>query len=168
MSKNVPVKWPDTRAPKTCRDIVTCKRMKVSKTSNFSHIIIQSENYHRGNVDYAWKSLIIAHYAWYCQRSEKIESWLSSIIQGFFYIGKCNFKQQWPSLAFTSVPYIVMKIIGIPTVFVDSQLLADYHLHFHAYPMIQSVYAMDYCLNSENKRTRTHARAPETIYSIIF
>ena len=48
----------------------------------------------------------------------------------FFYIGKCNFRQQWPewpSLAFTSVPYMVMKIIGIPTVFDDSQLLADYN-----------------------------------------
>ena len=53
----------------------------------------QSENYPRGNVDYAWKSLIIADYAWNCQLSEKIESWLSSIIQVFFYIGKCNFKQ---------------------------------------------------------------------------
>ena len=61
-----------------------------------------------------------------------------------FYIGKCNFKQQWPSLAFTSVPYMVIKIIGIPTVFDDSRLLADYHWHFHAYPMILSVYAIDY------------------------
>ena len=49
-----------------------------------------------------------------------------------------------------------MKIIGIPTVFDDSQLLADYHWHFHAYPMILSVYAIDYLLNLENKRTRTH------------
>ena len=78
------------------------------------------------------------------------------IIQGFFYIGKCNFKQQWPSMAFTSVPYMVMKIIGILTVFDDNQFLADYHWHFHAYPMTLSVYATDYCLNFENKRTRTH------------
>ena len=51
----------------------------------------QSKIYRRGNVDYAWKSLIIADYAWNSQWSEKIESWLSSIIQGFFYIGT----QQW-------------------------------------------------------------------------
>ena len=76
------------------------------------------------------------------------------IIQGFFYIGKCNFKQQWPSLAFTRVSYMVMKIIGIPTVFDDSQLLADYHRHFHAYPMILTVYAIDYFLNFDSKRTR--------------
>ena len=140
----------------------------------------QSENYHRGNVDYAWKSLIIADLAWNCQWSEKIKSWLSSIIQRFFYIEKCNFKQQWQSLAFTSVPYMVMKIIGIPTVFDDSQLLADYYWHFHAYPMILSVYGIDYFLNFEKKRrcthththththTYAHARALETIYSIIF
>ena len=41
---------------------------------------------------------------------------------------------------------MVMKIIGIPTVFDDIQFLADYHWHFHAYPMILSVYATDYCL----------------------
>ena len=90
----------------------------------------------------------------------------------FFYIGKCNFKQQWLSLAFTSVPYMVMKIKGIPTVFDDSQLLADYHWHFNAYPMILSVYAIDNFLNFEYKRTHTHthahARALETIYSITF
>ena len=54
---------------------------------------------------------------------------------------------------------MVMKIIGIPTVFGDSQLLADYHWHFHAHPMILSVYAADYCLNFENKHTRTHMHA---------
>ena len=66
---------------------------------------------------------------------------------------------------------MVMKIIGIPNVF-DSQLLADYRWHFHAYPMILSVHEIDYFFNFENKRTRTHmhahARALETIYSIIF
>ena len=64
-----------------------------------------------------------------------------------------------PPLAFTSVPYMVTKIIGIPTVFDDSQLLTDYHWHFHAYLMILSVYATDYCLNFENKRTSTHLHA---------
>ena len=52
---------------------------------------------------------------------------------------------------------MVMKIIGISTVFADSQLLADYHWHFHPYPMILSVYAIDCYLNFENKRTRTRA-----------
>ena len=61
-------------------------------------------------------------------------------------------------MAFTSVPYMVMKIIGIPTVFDDSQLLAEYHWHFHAYLMILSVYEIYYFFNFENKRTRTHAR----------
>ena len=92
-----------------------------------------------------------------------------------FYIGKCNFKQQWPSLAFTSVPYMAMKIILIPTVFDDSQLIADYHWHFRAYPMILSVMQFTLFLNFENKRTRTHAhthththaRALDIIYSII-
>ena len=59
-------------------------------------------------------------------------------------------------MAFTSVPYMVMEIIEIPTVLDDSQLLADYHWNFHAYPMILSVYAIDYFLNFENKRTPTH------------
>ena len=43
-------------------------------------------------------------------------------------------------------------------VFDDSQLLSDYHCHFHAYPMILSVCATGYCLNFENKRKYTHAR----------
>ena len=40
--------------------------------------------------------------------------------------------------------HMVMKIIGITTVFDDMQLLADYQWHFHAFPMILSVYAMNY------------------------
>ena len=63
---------------------------------------------------------------------------------------------------------MVMIIIGLPTVFDFSQLLADYHWHFHAYPMILSVYAIDYFLNFENKGTHTHTGSLETIYSIIF
>ena len=51
---------------------------------------------------------------------------------------------------------MVMKIIEIPTVFDDSQLLADYHWHFHAETMILSVYAIDYFMNFENKRTHAH------------
>ena len=67
-----------------------------------------------------------------------------------------------------------VKVVGIPAIFDDSQLLAGYHWNFHAYPMILSVDATGYCLNLKNKRihthTRTHAHARmlETIYSIIF
>ena len=35
------------------------------------------------------------------------------------------------------------KVVGIPAIFDDSQLFADYHWHFHAYPMILSVYAIN-------------------------
>ena len=45
--------------------------------------ITQSEIYRRGNVDYAWKSLM----------TMKRENWelANIIIKDFFYIGKCNF-----------------------------------------------------------------------------
>ena len=64
--------------------------------------------------------------------------------------------------------YMVMKIIGIPTVFDDSQLLAAYHWHFHAYPMILSVYAIAYYFHFENKRTRTHAHTRTHTHWIQF
>ena len=57
---------------------------------------------------------------------------------------------------FRSVPNMFVKVVVIPAIFDDGQLLADYHWHFHAYPMIPYVHATDYCLNFENKRTRTH------------
>ena len=66
-----------------------------------------------------------------------------------------------------------VKVVGIPVICDDSQLLAGSHWHFHAYPMILSVDATDY-LNFKNKHMHTHthtqtrARALETIYSIIF
>ena len=49
----------------------------------------------------------------------------------------------------------------------DSQLLAGYHWHFHAYPMIQSVYVTDYCLNFENKHTHTRTRAGDNLQYYI-
>ena len=58
------------------------------------------------------------------------------------------------------------EIIGITTVFDDSQLLADYHWYFHACPMILSVYTTDYCLNFENKRTRTHTQARRRQFTV--
>ena len=42
-----------------------------------------------------------------------------------------------------SVPNMFVKVIGIPAIIDDSQLLAGYHWHFHAYPMILSVYVTD-------------------------
>ena len=51
-----------------------------------------------------------------------------------------------------------LKVVGIPAILYDSQLLAGYHWHFHAYPMILSVDATDY-LNFKNKRTHTHTQA---------
>ena len=66
-----------------------------------------------------------------------------------------------------NVPNMFVKVVGIPGIFDDSQLLAGYHWHFHAYPMILSVDATVY-LNFKNKRTHAHARTLETIYSIIF
>ena len=47
--------------------------------------------------------------------------------------------------------------IGIPAIFDDGQLLAGYHWHFHAYPMILCIDATDY-LNFKNKHTHTHTR----------
>ena len=54
---------------------------------------------------------------------------------------------------------MVMKIIGIPTVFDDSQLLADYHLHFRAYSMILSVYATDLFEFWKQTHMHTHTHA---------
>ena len=42
--------------------------------------------------------------------ARKLRGGYHRLSKDFFYIGKCNFKQQWPSMAFTSVPYMVMKI----------------------------------------------------------
>ena len=69
-----------------------------------------------------------------------------------------------------------VKVVGIPAIFDDRQLLAGYHWHFHAYPMILSVMQLT-IVNFENKRAHTHThthththartRVLETIYSII-
>ena len=60
---------------------------------------------------------------------------------------------------------MVMKIIGILTVFDDSQFLADYHWHFHAYPKSLSVYAIDYFFEFWKQthtytHTSTHTHTP--------
>ena len=61
-----------------------------------------------------------------------------------------------------------VKVVGIPAIFDDSQLLAGYHWHFHAYPMILSVDANDYLNFKKQMHTHAHARALNTMYSIIF
>ena len=95
-------------------------------------------------VDYSW-------FGWNCQWSEKIESWLSSIIQEFFLYWKMQLQT------------------GIPTVFDDSELLADYHWHFHVYPMILSFMQLTIVwILKTNTHTHTHTCTLETIYSKIF
>ena len=74
-----------------------------------------------------------------------------------FLYWRLNSKQRWSSSAFPSLPNMFVRVVGIPAIFDDSKVLADYHWHFHAYPMILTVYAIDYFLNFENKRTRTCA-----------
>ena len=72
-----------------------------------------------------------------------------------FLYWKLNYKERWSSSAFPSVPNMFVKVVGIAAIFDDSQLLAGYQWHFHAYPMILSVGATAY-LNFKNKRTHTH------------
>ena len=95
-----------------------------------------------GNANQEWKSrsLVIVDYT-----------------RNFLY-WKLSCKQQWSSSAFPNVPNIFVKVVGIPAIFDDSQLLEGYHWYFHAYPMILSVDATDYCLNFKNKRAYTHTR----------
>ena len=95
-------------------------------------------------------------------KQENLELVIVDYPRNFLY-WKLNSKQRWSSSEFPSVPNIFVKVVGIPAIFDDSQLLADYHWHFHAYPIILSVYATDYCLNFEIKRTRTHTRAGDNL-----
>ena len=79
-------------------------------------------------------------------KQENLEVVIVDYPRNFLY-WKLNYKQRWSLSAFPSVPNMFVKVVEIPAIFDDSQLLADYHWHFHAYPMILSVYATDYCLN---------------------
>ena len=107
-----------------------------------------------------WEWLEIVDYGRSClempMKQEKLESVIVHHPRNFLY-WKLNYKQRWSSSAFPSVPNMFAKVVGIPAIFNDSQLLAGYHWHFYAYPMILSVYVTDYCLNCENIRTHTHA-----------
>ena len=120
-----------------------------------------------------WEWLEIVDYGRSClemsMKQENLELVLVDYIRNFLY-WKLNYKQWWSSSLFTSVPNMFVKVVGIPAIFDDSQLLAGYRSHFNAYPMILSVDATDY-LNFKNKRTshtHAHERALETIYRIIF
>ena len=97
----------------------------------------------------SWEWLEIVDYGRSClEMPSMIISMLGNVIVDYprnFLYWKLNYKQRWSSSAFPSVPIMFVKMVGIPAIFVDSQLLADYHCHFHAYPMILSVYATDYC-----------------------
>ena len=123
-----------------------------------------------------WEWLEIVDYGRSCLEMPMKQENLVLVIVDYprsFLYWKLNYKQRWSSSAFPSVPSMFVKLVGIPAIFDDSQLLAGYHWHFHAYPMILPVDATDY-LNFKNRRThthtptRTHARELETIYSIIF
>ena len=121
-----------------------------------------------------WEWLEIVDYGRPCMempmKQENLELVIVDYPRNFLY-WNLNFKQQWSSSAFPSVPNMLVKVVGIPSIFDDSQLLAGYHWHFHAYPMILTVDATDY-LNFKNKSTHTHtlahAHSLEIIYSIIF
>ena len=75
---------------------------------------------------------------------------------------KLNYKQRWSSSALPSVPNMFVKVVGIPAIFDDSQLLAGYHWHFHAYPMILSVDVTIWILKTNaptHMRTHTYTHA---------
>ena len=71
-------------------------------------------------------------------KQENLELVIVDYPQDFLY-WKLNYKKRWSSSAFPSVLNMFVKVVGIPAIFDDSQLLAGYHWHFHAYPMILSV-----------------------------
>ena len=86
------------------------------------------------------------------------------------YPRKLNYKQRWSSSAFPSVPNVFVKVVGIPAIFDDSQLLAGYHWHFHAYPMILSlmqltiVWIWKQTHTHTHTHTRTRTRAGENLH----
>ena len=101
---------------------------------------------------------------------ENLELVIVDYPQNFLY-WKLNYKQRWSSSVFPSVPNMFVKVVGIPAIFDDSQLLAGYHWHFHAYPMILSVMQLTIVwILKTNTHTHTHAHACVlgTIYSITF
>ena len=116
-----------------------------------------------------WEWLKIVDYGRSClemsMKNENLELVIVDYPRNFLY-WKLNYKQQWSSSAFRSVPNMFVKVVGIPAIFDDSQLLAGYHWHFHACRMILSVDATDY-LNFKNKRTHTRTRAGENLQDNI-
>ena len=98
--------------------------------------------------------------------AENLELVIVDYPRNFLY-WKLNYKQQWSSSAFPSVPNMFVKVVKIPAIFHDSQLLAGYHWHFHAYPMILSVMQLTIVWILKTN-AHTHARTLETIYTKIF
>ena len=90
-----------------------------------------------------WEWLEIVNYCRSClempMKQEHLELVIVDYPRNFLY-WKLNYKQRWSSSAFPSLPNMFVKVVRIPAIFDDSQLLAHYHWHFHEYPMIQSVY----------------------------
>ena len=79
-----------------------------------------------------WELLEIDDYGRSClekpMKQENLELVILNYPRNFLY-WKLNYKQRWSSLAFPSVPNMFVKVVGIPAICDDSQLLADYHWH---------------------------------------
>ena len=120
-----------------------------------------------------WEWLEIADYGRSCLEMPMKQGNLELVIVDYprnFLYWTLNYKQRWSSSAFPSVPNMFVKVVGIPASFDDSQLLAGYHWHFHAYPIFCPLMQLTIWILKTNAHTHTctHARALATIYSIIF
>ena len=82
-----------------------------------------------------WECLEIVDYSRLCleipMKQEKLELVIVDYPRNFLY-WKLNYEERWSASAFPSVPNMFVKVVGIPAIFDNSQLLADYHWHFHA------------------------------------
>ena len=116
-----------------------------------------------------WEWLEIVDYgrSWLemAMKQENLELVIVDYTRNFLY-WKLNYKQRWSSWAFPSVPNMFVKVVGIPAIFDDSQLLADYHWYFHAYPTILSVMQLTIfwiLKTSEHARTCTRMHAGDNL-----
>ena len=96
------------------------------------------------------------------KKEENLELVIVDYPRNFLY-WKLNYKQRWSSSAFPSVPNMFVKVVGIPAIFDDSQLLAGYHWHFYAYPMILSVDATWLFEFEKQTHTRTSTYAGDNL-----
>ena len=88
-------------------------------------------------------------------KQENVELDIVDYPRNFLYC-KLNYKQRWSSPAFPSVPNMFVKVEGIPAIFDDSQLLAGYHLHFHAYRWFCPLIQLTIWIFKTNAHTNTH------------